>query len=198
MYRMLIIIFLSGLVRTSRAQPQVRVQPVLVDSSFDAASEVKLHIAVALLDSIYNSEAFAQAVLAETFSVGNYSLSGAAILEIIRSGMDNYKDAEKDYSIDLRVRVYDAYKGGKEYGNTQMNSRITATHRCYILNNDVHCYVSHLAHEYMHEIGFYDVKSWVGLKRTKINSVPYKVGGIVSRIMNKKYQCAYQTSTCKK
>jgi len=197
MYTSIITIFLSAVFLTSNAQ-QVKVSTILVDSSFDNASLLKLEEATRLLENVFNSEAFAQSVLSEKFSVGHYNLSSEEILEIIRSGMDNYKNAEKDYSIDLRLTIYDSYKGGKEYGNTAMISRITSTHRCYILYNDVTCYASHLAHEYMHEVGFFDVKSWVGLRRTKINSVPYKIGRIVSGLINQANSCPYRSSTCKK
>ncbi|RZJ22054.1 MAG: hypothetical protein EON51_09155 [Acinetobacter sp.] len=89
----------------------------------------------------------------------------------------------QDYSIDLRLKLYDKYRGGNEFGYTGMEDRITSTHRCYVLNNDVKCYASHLVHEYMHQIGFRDVKSWRGGKWTKINSVPYKVGRLVDKFI---------------
>ncbi|WP_293304109.1 hypothetical protein [Pedobacter sp. UBA5917] len=180
------------------AQQKVSVKPIFIDSSFDSISKVKAYESVKILDSVFNSDAFEELVLAEKFTVGNNSLSSVDILDLIRGGADNFKGSPKDYSIDLRLGVYDAYKGGKEYGNTKMASRITYTHRCYIIKNATRCYASHLAHEYMHEIGFYDVKSWEGVRRTKANSVPYKIGNIVARIIGKPSGCSYQTSTCKK
>lgn len=198
MLRILSLSLFMALASIAVAQQQLKIKVIFTDSSFDDASKAKLYQAVALLDSVYNSKAFGELVLAENFNVGNHNLSSADILELVRSGMDNYKGALKDYSMDLRLNVYDFYKGGKEYGNTKMKSRITSTHRCYILKNDFTCYATHLAHEYMHEIGFYDVKSWDGIKRIKTNSVPYKIGRIVTKIINKPNKCSYQTTTCKK
>src|SRR6478735_6178461 len=126
--------------KTSYGQQRVNVNAIQVDSSFDSASLLKLQEAIKILDNIYNSEAFAQAVLHTDFNVGNFELTNYQILELIRSGADNYKDKPKDYSIDLRVKLFDEYFGHGNFGITDMNTRVTRTHRCYILHNDVKCY----------------------------------------------------------
>lgn len=169
------------------AQQKLRVNAIQVDSSFDQVSLAKLNEAVELLDSIFNSEKFAEAVRHTEFMFGNFSLTNYQILELIRSGADNYKDKPKDYSIDIRVKVFNEYFGHGNFGITDMDTRITRTHRCYILQNDVKCYASHLSHEYMHQIGFYDKKTWV--LGTKTKSVPYKIGNIVDALIGNTNPC---------
>lgn len=175
-------------------QQKVRVNAIQVDSSFDSYSFIKLNEAVKVLDSIYNSEAFAQAVLNTNFNVGNYGLKNTQILELIKSGADNYRGKPKDYSIDIRIGLFNEYLGYNNFGITDMNTRITRTHRCYILHNDIKCFVSHLAHEYMHQIGFYDEKKWI--LGTKTKSVPYKIGNIVDNLIGNLTDCLARNETC--
>ncbi|MCW3074260.1 MAG: hypothetical protein JWP69_1329 [Flaviaesturariibacter sp.] len=189
--------FLVATACVSGLQTQrVRVVPVRVDSSFDSQSLAKLEQAVRLLDSVINSPAFESRVLSTSFSVGTHGLSAGAILDLIRSGKDNYTGKPADGTIDLRLAVYDRYAGGGEFGVTGMTTRITSTYRCYILQNSVRCYVSHLAHEYMHQIGFYDERTW--LFGTKTHSVPYKIGNIVDDLLNNDNSCLAQHDTCPK
>jgi hypothetical protein len=177
------------------AQQPVKVQAIETDNSFDTVSREKLQQAVRILDSIFNSETFAQKVQQTNFRVGNHKLNSAQILELIRSGADNYQNKPKDYSIDIRVAIFDQYYGHGNYGITNMQTRITSTHRCFILHNDLKCYVSHLAHEYMHQIGFTDDRAFpLG---TKTNSVPYKIGDIVKDLIGHS-QCIAQDQTCTK
>lgn len=168
----------------------------MMDDSFDATSKRKLDEASIILENVINSNDFAEHVLATNFKVGNFGLSNTSILELIKSGMDSIALKPKDYSIDIRVLLYDDYKGGLEFGRTDMKTHITETHRCFIVNNDVKCYVSHLAHEYLHQIGFYDERTWIFGKKTK--SVPYKIGNIVNRIIDNGNICSAKPSTCKK
>ncbi|MDL2143864.1 hypothetical protein QQY79_15155 [Flavobacterium tructae] len=197
MKKLTLIIFSTFFIfQSSYSQQRVRVQAIQVDSSFDNISLVKLEEAIKILDSIYNSEAFAQAVLHTDFNVGNFGLTNYQILELIRSGTDNYKDKPKDYSIDIRVKIFDKYLGHDNFGITDMNTRITETHRCYILHNDLKCYISHLGHEYMHEIGFYDDKTWIFGTKTK--SVPYKIGNIIDRLIDNIKPCLAKDEICEK
>lgn len=184
------------LITASFGQQRVKINPI-PDNSFDSVTKLKLYEAVAILDTVINSEDFANRVLETNFNVGNFGLTNKEILEVIKSGMDNYKDKPKDYSIDLRLKVFDEYFGYGNFGVTNMNTRVTRTHRCFILYNNVKCYVAHLSHEYMHQIGFYDTKSWNGVKHTKTNSVPYKIGRIVNNIIKNKEFCSAKNQTCK-
>lgn len=178
----------------SFAQQRVKVNAIQVDSSFDQVSLSKLNEAVKILDIIFNSEEFARDVSHTEFSVGNFGLENYQILELIKSGADNYIGKPKDYSIDIRVKVFNEYFGHGNFGITDMGTRVTRTHRCYILKNDVKCYISHLAHEYMHEIGFYDNKTW--LLGTKTKSVPYKIGNIVDKLIENATPCIAKDETC--
>lgn len=195
MYKLIILVCICvSIVSKGLGQP-VRVNAIIVDSSFDAASLAKLQQACALLDSVFNSQGFEDSVKKEKFNRFSKGKSSAEILEIIQSGMDYYEDKPKDYSIDLRVSLYDKYEGGSEYGRTDMNTRVTSTHRCYVLHNDVKCYVSHLVHEYLHQIGFVDSKH---LWQKKTGSVPYLIGDIVDKIIRTPGVCPAQKGTCKK
>jgi len=196
MQKITIILLYCLFIQSSYGQQRVKVQAIQVDSSFDNASLLKLQDAVKVLDSIYNSEAFAQAVLHTEFNVGNFGLSNSQILELIRSGADNYKDRPKDYSNDIRVKLFNEYFGHGNFGITDMNTRVTRTHRCYILHNDVKCYISHLGHEYMHQIGFYDERTWFAGTKTK--SVPYKIGNIIDALIDNPTHCLAKDETCTK
>jgi hypothetical protein len=195
--KVILMLFLNLLfIQPSYAQERVKVRAVQVDSSFDNASLARLQEAVKVLDSIYNSEEFAQAVLRTSFKAGNHDLDSKQILELIRSGADNYKNKPKDYSIDIRVKLFDEYFGHGNFGITDMGTGITRTHRCYILHNDIKCYISHLAHEYMHQIGFYDERTWFGGTKTK--SVPYKIGNIIDKLTGNTAPCLAKDETCTK
>jgi hypothetical protein len=175
---------------------QVRVQAVKVDDSFDEESSAILDTSMRELEQVFNSEKFKQMVLNETFDVGNFNLSSEDIYELIISGKDNYIDKPEDNSIDIRVRVFDKYAGSGNFGFTDMKTRITRTHRCYILKNSRKCYTSHLAHEYMHQIGFYDKRTWLFGKKT--SSVPYKIGRIVDELIENDAKCFAKKETCSK
>ncbi|WP_411973681.1 hypothetical protein ACLCDV_10960 [Sphingobacterium sp. Lzh-3] len=177
------------------AQQQTTVVRIIeVDNSFDKESRLKLHAAAKEFEAILNSEAFAREVLHEKFNVGNNGLSSAEIYELIISGINDYKSNSKDYSIDLHLSVFDKYVGSRNFGKTDMNTRITSTHRCFILNNNVKCYTSHLAHEYMHQIGFYDKRKW--LVGTKTQSVPYKIGNIINKLTGNLENCSAVKKNC--
>lgn len=169
-----------------------------MDDSFDSLSLKKLNKAVFLLEEAFNSAEFAKRVSETKFKVGAYGLSSAQILELIKSGKDNYINAAGDSSIDLRIKVFNEYAGYGNFGFTDMVTRITRTHRCYIHYNDVKCYASHLAHEYLHQIGFYDKKTFILGLGTKTKSVPYKIGGIVDDIIGNTVHCVAQQRTCEK
>jgi hypothetical protein len=175
---------------------QVRVQAVKVDESFDAESSAILDTSIRELEQVFNSEEFKQMVLNETFDVGNFNLSSEDIYGLIISGKDNYIDKPEDNSIDIRVRIFDKYAGSGNFGFTDMQTRITKTHRCYILKNSQKCYTSHLAHEYMHQIGFYDKRTWLFGKKT--SSVPYKIGRIVDELIENDAKCFAKKETCSK
>lgn len=189
MKELLIFSILNFLVWNLNAQSKVKINPILIEETykFDSISLKKLNNAVGILKVVLNSKEFEDSVLNETFKIGNNNLSSSEIFEIIISGQDNYKNKRKDYSIDLRLSIFDNYAGSNNFGFTNMNTRITRTHRCYIINNETKCYVSHLSHEYMHQIGFYDKRTWLFGKKTE--SVPYKMGRIIDSIINNDKKC---------
>lgn len=173
---------------------QVNVQAIKMNNSFDSTSSTILDSAIQELEQVFNSEEFKQMVLCETFNVGNYNFSSRDIYKLIVSGKDNYENKPNDNSIDIRVTVFDKYAGSGNFGITNMTSRVTTTHRCYILNNPQKCYTSHLAHEYMHQIGFYDERTWLFGKKT--SSVPYKIGRIIDKLINNDAKCFAIKETC--
>jgi hypothetical protein len=173
---------------------QVEVQAIKIGDSFDPKSSVFLETAIQELKQVFNSEEFKLTVLNESFKVGNYELSSLEIFELILSGKDNYINKPEDNSIDIRVKVFDKYAGSENFGFTDMNTRITRTHRCYIFYNSQKCYTSHLAHEYMHQIGFYDKRTWLFGKKTE--SVPYKIGRIIDRLIENDAKCSAKKTTC--
>lgn len=172
----------------------VKINPIIIESNFDSISMLKLNESSKMLEKVINSEEFKNEVLNEKFRIGNHKLSSQDIYDLIMSGKDNYKNKPADYSIDLRVKLFDEYAGSGNFGFTNMNTRVTRTHRCYIQQNDTKCYTSHLAHEYMHQIGFVDKRN---LFFKKTNSVPYKIGRIIDKLINNKSHCVAIKSTCK-
>lgn len=173
---------------------QVKVEFIKMDDSFDALSSDILDTTIQELEQVFNSEEFNQMVLNETFNIGNYNLSSEDIYKLIISGKDNYINKPQDNTIDIRVTVFDKYARNGNFGFTNMTSRVTRTHRCYILNNPKKCYTSHLAHEYMHQIGFYDKRTWLFGKKT--SSVPYKIGRIVDKLIKNDAKCFAKNETC--
>lgn len=160
--------------------------------NFDSKSKKKLDSAVVILETVINSSEFRNQLSKINFKTGNRGLTNKEIIQMILTGQNDIGEYQ-DYVMDLRLRLYDDFVGGDEFGHTGMSSRITSTHRCYILNNDVKCYVSHLAHEYMHQIGFRDEKTRTGLfKWTKTKSVPYKIGRLVEKFIDNKNKCIAQ------
>lgn len=176
-------------------QPVV-VKYIIQDNSFDSLSFAKLAESTKILENVINSTDFKTKILGTQFTVGNFDLTSSQIFDLIISGKDNYKDKPADGSIDLRLSLFDKYLGYDNFGLTNMTTRVTSTHRCYVLYNDIKCYVSHLAHEYLHQIGFSDVRTW--LFGTKTKSVPYKVGDIVDELIHNGEFCAAQHQTCRK
>jgi hypothetical protein len=183
--------FLAG-----NSQKMTNVKIIKVDNSFDSVTNEKLSYAANELQRILNTEEFKRGVKNEKFNVGNFGLTSEEIFEVIISGKDDYKGTQNDYSIDLRVKVFNEYFGHGNFGVTDMISRVTRTHRCYILKNDVKCYISHLAHEYMHQIGFYDERTWWLGKKTE--SVPYKIGAIIDDLIGNTAICSAIDETCSK
>ena len=173
----------------------IHMQP---DSTFDLASQQKLQEAAKILELALNSNEFKQMVLDENFNVGNNNLSSEEIYALLVGGQDNYINAEKDGELNFRLSVFDApfkKKNNDNFGVTNMTTRVTRTHRCFILNNDIKCYASHIMHEYMHQIGFIDKRSFLGLGK-KTNSVPYKIGRIVDKLIGNPTSCIAQQGTC--
>lgn len=191
------LLFSLNTIAFAQDQIYVTVKPHYMDDSFDDASKLKLKEAVQKLEQVFNSEKFAQLVAAEKFKVGHFNMSAADIYDLIKSGKNNYQGSVADSVIDLKLKLYDKFKGGSEFGRTMMSSRITETHRCYVLENSVDCYVVHLAHEYMHQIGFSDIRSLRALFK-KTSSVPYKIGDIVRDCLGTTDHCEAKKSTCKK
>jgi hypothetical protein len=178
---------------------QTAVRARVLNDSFDAVSEQRLNNSMQSLQEIFNSDEFKVLVRAADLSVGNRNLTNVQILQLILSGANNYKNAAPDGVIEFPVRVFDKYKGWGNFGTTFMkpsNARITETHRCYILNNSPECYTAHLAHEYMHLIGFTDKRDgWFG---PKTNAVPYRIGNIVEELLGGNLGCSAQKTTCSK
>lgn len=172
-----------------------KVRAIKVDSSFDEQSSKILKIAIERLEKIFNSKEFKNEVLKAKLRIGNKGLSNSEIFELIMSGENKHMNESVDFSIDLRLRVFDNYFGSGNFGITNMTTRVTRTHRCFILENNIDCYISHLAHEYMHQIGFIDKRTWFLGKKTK--SVPYKIGNIVKKILGSNSSCRAKKKTCK-
>lgn len=144
---------------------------------FNNETDSILKVAVRLLDSVINSDKFAEKVHAATFK-RNKDSSNDAILQLIRSGKE---DDKADYIVNLKLEVYYDYAGGSEVGNTTADN-ITHTYQEYITKNGAACYAAHIAHEYCHVLGFTHPKFHF-LGNVKASSVPYVIGDIVAEIL---------------
>ena len=196
MKKYLIGIFVLFFASVAFSQNRTTVKFIKVDDSFDNETSEILDFAIKELERIFNTAEFKEEVLKAKLKVGNKGFSNLQIYELIMSGENKRMKEPKDYSIDIRLKVFDEYFGHGNFGITNMTTRVTRTHRCFILENDVKCYISHLAHEYMHQIGFVDKRTWLFGKKTK--SVPYKIGNIVDKLIDNKNSCLAKKKTCKK
>jgi len=181
---------------TGFCQILTKVKVIKVDESFDEQSLKILESAITELERVINSEDFKKEVLNAKLKVGNKKLSNMQIYDLIMSGENSRMKEPKDYSVDLRLKVFDEYFGYGNFGVTNMSTRVTRTHRCFILENNIKCYISHLAHEYMHQIGFVDKKTWIFGTKTK--SVPYKIGNIIDKLIGNDSFCRAKDKTCRK
>lgn len=143
--------------------------------NYDVQSLAKLKIAVQLLDSILATDAFKQNVLNASF-IGTNGRSNQEIYDHLMSGNSKY-DNSGDRTINLYLAAYNKYAGGGELGKTV--GKVTSTHRCFILRNDVRCLARHLIHEYMHVQGYHHYKS----QKPKSKTVPYVIGDMVRTML---------------
>lgn len=188
------ILFAVMPVRAQRIPP-VDVIAIKLDNSFDPTSANKLDEAIALLAQTLNSEEFAREVLHARFRIAAHKKNSVDIYKLIVTGMNNYEGASEDLEVALKVKLFDEFVGHGNFGITDMDTRETRTHRCYVLKNDVTCYASHLAHEYMHQVGFIDKKRFI-LFGTKTRSVPYVIGDIVHKLLGNTSECEAIDENC--
>ena len=140
----------------------------------------KAHAAARLLETVINSNAFARQLAARHDLQRSENLSGAEILQIIRSGHTlatlrnagaNHKPAVLPLSVAPDTREYAHHEGF-----TDLDTGIIYARRDW-LDNQSACRLAGLfAHEYMHVIGFTHTTfnhPWLRL------SVPYAVGEMV-------------------
>ncbi|PSK91247.1 hypothetical protein [Taibaiella chishuiensis] len=181
--RHLFIFALLACAGTALGQPtRVRVD---YKDGFDKTTDSMLTVAVRLIDSVVNSDLFAQKVKQASFK-RNQNKTNEAILAMIRNGT---APGNPDHVIHLKVAVYNKYAGGGEVGvtvyDTKMKTYITRTFRGYIMANGAACYAAHLMHEYCHVMGFTHPKLKF-LGHAKAKSVPYVIGDIVADILGVK------------
>ncbi len=189
-------LLVASIVNAQR-NPPVDVVAVKLDDSFDTESSLKLDSSISMLRRVFNSEEFAIDVAHTKFLIANNKKTNAEIYLMIVTGMNNYLNASIDGQVALKVKLFNEFAGSGNFGITDMVTRETRTHRCYVLDNDVKCYASHLAHEYMHQIGFIDKKRFIFFG-TKTRSVPYIIGNIVDKLLKNNSKCISIDKSCTK
>lgn len=153
---------------------------IRVHSEWTPTRRDKVHAAARLLETVLNSAAFARQLVARHDLQRSESLSGAEILQIIRSGHTlatrrnagaNHKSVVLPLSVAPDTREYAHHEGF-----TDLDTGIIYTRKDW-LDDQSACRLAGLfAHEYMHVIGFTHTTFNHPWRRL---SVPYAVGEMV-------------------
>jgi hypothetical protein len=170
---------------TSEAQRHTYVH-IADKKNFTPEMDSILSIALPLIDSVINTQAFRDGILKARF-VNARGVSNTEIYEMYVSGKEVKSNAAND-TMDLYLETYPD-QNGDNIGTTYGSRRIVSS-QAYIRRNGARCYAAHLIHEYTHTIGI----GTTGFghrhrvlsrrqRREKCQSVPYIIGDLARKIL---------------
>ena len=152
-------------------------------TGYSANERPKLEKATTLMGDVLNSKEFRDAVLSADFAgkpgFASETRSPQEVYAVIRAAKENYTDAA-DGEVDLNVNLENmSWFQRNVVGYTTESSDTLTTNRRFFSGFEPHEMAGHLAHEWLHKLGFeHDFKSTA----RRPDSVPYELGDLVERL----------------
>lgn len=152
-------------------------------TGYSTTERSKLDQATTLMANVLNSREFRDAVLSSTFNgkpgFASDSRSPQEVYAAIRAAKENYTDAA-DGEVDLNLNLESfSWFQRNVVGYTTEGSDTITTNRKFFSNYEPAEMAGHLAHEWLHKLGFeHDFKATA----RRPESVPYELGDLVERL----------------
>ena len=152
-------------------------------TGYTTSERAKLDQATKLIGTVLNSREFRDAVLSNTYAgkpgFADETRSPREIYDAIRAAKENFT-SEADGEVDLNVNLKTfSWFQRKTVGYTTPDSDTITTNRRFFSGYDAPEVAGHLAHEWLHKLGFeHDFKATAD----RPYSVPYKLGDLVERL----------------
>jgi hypothetical protein len=152
-------------------------------TGYSAAERTKLDGAMKLLGDVLNSREFRDAVLASKFDgkpgFASDTRSPQEVYATIRAAKENYT-SQADGEVDLNVNLESfSWFQRKVVGYTTPSSDTITTNRRFFSGFDQSEIAGHLAHEWLHKIGFdHDFNATA----RRPFSVPYELGELIEKL----------------
>lgn len=152
-------------------------------TGYTATEQTKLREATGLMEKVFNSREFRDAVLSSQHDgkpgFADDARSPKEIYEAIRAAKENFTEAA-DGEVDLNLSLKSlSWFNRNVVGYTTPSSDTITTNRRFFSNYDSAEVAGHLAHEWLHKLGFeHDHASTAD----RPHSVPYAVGDLVERL----------------
>lgn len=152
-------------------------------TGYAPTERAKLDQAMKLFENVLNSREFRSAVLGATFDgkpgFASDTRSPSEVYAAIREGKENYAPVA-DGEVDLNVNLESfSWFQRKVVGYTTPSSDTITTNRRFFSGFEAAEVAGHLAHEWLHKIGFdHDFNATA----RRPQSVPYELGELVERL----------------
>ena len=152
-------------------------------TGYATAERQKLDQAMTLMVNVLNSKEFRDGVMSATFNgrpgFASDTRTPAEIYKTIREGQENDTDAA-DGEVDLNLNLENfSWFQRHTVGYTTASSDTITTNRRFFSGYDAPEVAGHLAHEWLHKLGFeHDFKPTAD----RPYSVPYKLGDLIERL----------------
>lgn len=152
-------------------------------TGYTAPERQKLDSATKLMADVLNSKEFRDAVLSAEFAgkpgFASDTRSPQEVYATIRAAKENYTDAA-DGEVDLNLNLENfSWFQRHTVGYTTESSDTLTTNRSFFSGFDASEVAGHLAHEWLHKLGFeHDFKATA----RRPDSVPYELGELVERL----------------
>lgn len=152
-------------------------------TGYTTSERAKLDQATKLIGDVLNSREFRDAVLSNTYAgkpgFADETKSPQEIYAAIRAAKENFT-SEADGEVDLNVNLKTfSWFQRKTVGYTTPDSDTITTNRRFFSGYDAPEVAGHLAHEWLHKLGFeHDFQATAD----RPYSVPYKLGDLIERL----------------
>ncbi len=152
-------------------------------TGYSTTERQKLDQATKLMADVLNSKEFRDAVLSAEFDgkpgFASDDRSPTEVYATIRAAKENYTDAA-DGEVDLNLNLENfSWFQRNVVGYTTESSDTLTTNRKFFSGYDATEVAGHLAHEWLHKLGFeHDFKATA----RRPDSVPYELGELVEKL----------------